>query len=127
MYQSLIWLAVLLDEARRLAAPRDPQDMKRLPDPLVDRVGGNPELDRDFLRRQMLRDELQTVELAARQLRHAVRSLWFHILGANAPERGIRHPSHPFKRCLLPRRNARVSGNLRQNGRFGQGQRVIFR
>jgi hypothetical protein len=39
MYQSLIWLGVFGDDARRLRAAADSEDVKRLPDALVDRVG----------------------------------------------------------------------------------------
>jgi len=38
MYQSLIWPAVLGNEARRLAAALDAQDMERAANALVDRV-----------------------------------------------------------------------------------------
>lgn len=75
----------------------------------------------------MLCDELQALELTGSQLRHPVDNVRRTIFGTKTAKRGIRHPSYPFKLCHLPRRNARVSGNLRQNGRFGQGQRVIFR
>jgi len=51
MYQSLIWAAVLRDEPRRLGAPLDAENLQRLADSLVDRVGGNAQLARDFFGR----------------------------------------------------------------------------
>jgi len=41
--------------------------LERDPDALVDSMGGNAELDRNFLRRKMLIDEPQAVELPLRQ------------------------------------------------------------
>ena len=38
MYQSLIWSAVLRDEARRLGAALDAEDLERLADALIDGV-----------------------------------------------------------------------------------------
>jgi hypothetical protein len=63
MYQSLIWLLVLGDDARCLRAPLDAEDRQRLADALVDRMGRDVKLDRDFLGIQMLIDEQETVEL----------------------------------------------------------------
>jgi hypothetical protein len=48
MYQSLIWSAVLADDARRLRAPLDAKDSKGLADSLVDGMRGNLELGGDF-------------------------------------------------------------------------------
>jgi hypothetical protein len=127
MYQSLIWLTVLRDETRGLAPARNLQDVQGLANSLVHGVRRNSELDCDLLGRQMLRDELEAFELAAIQLRHAVSDHWLSLVWKIVPERGIRHPSFPFIRCLLPRPDGRVRGNLRQNGPIGQGQRVIFR
>jgi hypothetical protein len=39
MYQSLIWPAVLRDQARRLSAAGNAENLQRLADSLVDRVG----------------------------------------------------------------------------------------
>ena len=50
MYQPLIWLSVLGDETRRLAAPFDAQSMKRGANALVDRMRRNIERRRDLLR-----------------------------------------------------------------------------
>ena len=49
MYQSLIWLGMLSDDARGLSAPLDSESLKRLADALVDGVRRNPELSGDFL------------------------------------------------------------------------------
>ena len=50
MYQSLIWPAVLGDDARGLGAALDAEDLERLADPLIDGVRRNVELGRDLLR-----------------------------------------------------------------------------
>jgi hypothetical protein len=102
MYQSLIWFAVLRDETRGLAPPRNVQDVQGLADPLVHRVRRDSEFDRDFLGRQMLGDQLETLELAAIQLRHAVSDHGLSLVWKIVPERGIRHPSFPFKLCTAP-------------------------
>jgi hypothetical protein len=49
MYQSLIWPTVPRDEARRLGAPFNAEDLQRLADALVDGVRRNFELGRDLL------------------------------------------------------------------------------
>jgi hypothetical protein len=71
MYQSLIWSAVPRDEAGRLAAPLDAQDVQCLADALVDGVMRDIELGGDFLGGQMLVDELQALELTRTQPRDA--------------------------------------------------------
>lgn len=38
MYQSLIWAAVLRDQASGMRAPLDPEDLERSPDTLIDRM-----------------------------------------------------------------------------------------
>ena len=63
MYQPLIWAAVAGDEAGGLGPAFDPQDVERAADALVDGVGRDVELGRDFLGRQMLRDQPQAIEL----------------------------------------------------------------
>src|SRR5205085_235632 len=70
MYQSLIWGAVLRHQARGLGAAFDAENLQSLADTLVDGVRRNIELGRDFLRRQMLVNQPQTVELPGRQPRH---------------------------------------------------------
>ena len=64
MYQSLIFAAVLRDEARRLGAAFDAEDLQRLADALVDGVRRNPEPERDLLRAHVLVDEPQAVQLS---------------------------------------------------------------
>ena len=64
MYQSLIWAAVLGNEARRLAAALDAQDMERAANALVDRARRNSQLGRDLLRGVVRVDQPQAVELA---------------------------------------------------------------
>jgi hypothetical protein len=64
MYQTLIWPAVLRDEARSVRPPLDAEFMKRLANALVDCVGRNVELARNFLGRQMLVDQSKAIELA---------------------------------------------------------------
>jgi hypothetical protein len=57
MYQPLIWLRVVRDDAGGLLAPAYAEDVERLPDPLIDGMRRDVELGRDFLGRQMLVDE----------------------------------------------------------------------
>jgi hypothetical protein len=71
MYQSLIWVFVAGDDARRLRAPLDTEDAKRLPDPLIDSVRRDVELGRNLLRIEVLIDEQQAVELTGAELRYA--------------------------------------------------------
>jgi hypothetical protein len=63
MYQSLIWPAHLRHQACRLGAAVDPKNLESAPNPLIDRVRGNAELDGDFLGREMLVDEQQAIQL----------------------------------------------------------------
>jgi hypothetical protein len=63
MYQTLIFAAVVRDDARGLAAALDAEDMKRPADPLIHGVWRDIELRRDLFRRQMLVDESQAVQL----------------------------------------------------------------
>jgi hypothetical protein len=90
MYQALIWLAVERDQPRRLGAPLDAKDLESLANSLVDGVRRNVQFGRDFLRRQMLVDELQAIELAARQPRDALRNRSLRRAG-RSPARMIRH------------------------------------
>jgi hypothetical protein len=69
MYQSLIWAAVLRDDACGLATALDSKDMERAPDALIDSVRGDVELGRDLFRRPVLVDEEQTVELTSAEPR----------------------------------------------------------
>jgi len=98
MYQSLIWLGVVGHEPGRLRTASDAESLERLPDALVDGMRGDSQLDRNFLRRQMLSDEAQAIELPLCQPCHAIRGARFNIGGTIVPEHGIRHPSLPFKR-----------------------------
>ena len=67
MYQTLICGTVAGDDPRRLGAPRDTEDLERLADALVDGVRGDSKLAGDFLRREVLVDEEQAIELALAQ------------------------------------------------------------
>src|SRR3954447_1042449 len=91
MYQSLIWTAVLRDDARGLGAPLHTKRRERLANSLVDGMRRNSELRRDLFRREELVDKTQAIELAGRQPRdphsHQVRlSRAFRSIG------GLRHP-----------------------------------
>ncbi|HEX4801449.1 MAG TPA: hypothetical protein VFU91_09765 [Sphingomicrobium sp.] len=55
------------NDAGRLLAGVDTENLQRLPHALVDGVRRNPELRRDFLRAQMLIDETKAVELSGSQ------------------------------------------------------------
>jgi hypothetical protein len=72
MYQSLIWAAVLGDDARGLGASFDAKDSKGLANALVDRVRRDVKLGCDFLGGQKLVDEAKAVELAGRKPRDAL-------------------------------------------------------
>ena len=72
MYQSLIWFLVMRDDARGLGSPFDSKDCEGLPDALVDGVRRDVELGRDFLRRKVLVDEQEAVELSRAQPRDAL-------------------------------------------------------
>jgi hypothetical protein len=72
MYQTLIWAAVLGDQACSLVAPGNTKNPKGLADPLIDGVGRDLELCRDFLRRQELVDEPQAVDLARGKPGHSL-------------------------------------------------------
>ena len=63
MYQTLIWPAVLGDQARRLRAALDAKDLQRLADALVDGVRRNVELGGDFLGAEVLVDKPEAIEL----------------------------------------------------------------
>jgi hypothetical protein len=71
MYQSLIWAAVLCDDACCLAAALYSKDVESAADALVDGVRRDVELGRDLFRRQVLVDEEQTVELTSAEPRDA--------------------------------------------------------
>jgi hypothetical protein len=71
MYQSLIWAAVLGNDACGLASALYSKDMESAPNALIDGVRGDVELGRDLLRRQMFVDEQQTVELTSAEPRDA--------------------------------------------------------
>jgi hypothetical protein len=64
MYQSLILRGMLGNEPSRLRTPLNAEDLKRLPNSLVDRMRRDPKLGSDFLRAHMLIDETEAVELA---------------------------------------------------------------
>ena len=64
MYQSLIWPELLGHQPGRLRAALDAEKVKGATDALVDSMRRDAELDGDFLRRQMLVDEPQAIELA---------------------------------------------------------------
>jgi len=70
MYQSLIWVGILGDDARRLRSASHAEDLERQPNALVDRMRRDAELGRDFLGTQVLADEPQTIELALAQPRN---------------------------------------------------------
>jgi hypothetical protein len=87
MYQTLIWPAVLGYDARSLGAALNAEDMKCLPDALIDRVGRNSELGGNFLGAQMLVDEPQAIELTRRQPIHAVRHRAISVVRRRLPSR----------------------------------------
>jgi hypothetical protein len=91
MYQSLIWAAVLPDDARRLVAPLDAEDVKRLADPLVYGVRRDVEGGGNFLGRQVFVDEPQAVELPGAQ---ACDALSHDIIPSSEVVRSLRGGNH---------------------------------
>src|SRR5438128_1970571 len=69
MYQPLIFPAVAGDDAGGLAAALDSQRVNGAADALVDGMRRDAELGGDLLRRQMLVDEAQAIELSRRESR----------------------------------------------------------
>ncbi|MFL6735715.1 MAG: hypothetical protein ACJ8F4_01480 [Sphingomonas sp.] len=55
-----------------LRAPLDSKDRERLPNPLVNRVGRDPELGGDLLRVEVLVDETEAVKLTAAEARDSL-------------------------------------------------------
>ena len=120
MYQTLIWPAVLRDEAGGLGAPFDTKRVQRLADALVDRMGRNFELGRDLFRRQMLVDEPQAIELAVGETRDPPAHL---VLDRTGSVQRLWHAriilqsqSHPARHRGLPEQ--RVSSCLSHLARF---------
>ena len=71
MYQSLIRAAVLSNDPSRLCTPFDAERLQGLTYALIDRMRRDVELDRNFLRRKMLIDKAQAIELPRGQARNA--------------------------------------------------------
>ena len=93
MYQTLIWSAVVGDEAGGLGPALDSQDVERAADALVDGVRGNVQFAGDFLGRQMLVDEAQAIKLAGAQPRNAARDLCLHFGRIIRFRHSVAHPS----------------------------------
>ena len=72
MYQTLIRAAVLSDEPGGLGAAFDTKGLQRVADTLVDGMRRNVEFDRNFLRREVLVDEPQAIELTGGQASDAL-------------------------------------------------------
>jgi hypothetical protein len=126
MYQSLIWAAVLRHDARSLGPALHAEDLKGLADALIDRVGRDVKLDRDFLGRQMLVDEPQAVELPRTQPSDACG----HIIprGALVLFCGVRHAFFlPPRNELSPPQQTALSSPIvhlwhpRENRQFFSG------
>jgi hypothetical protein len=91
MYQTLIWIAGLRDETGGLRPPVDPEDLESAADSLIDGMRRNSEADRDLLRRQMLVDKQQAIELASAEPSDALGD--FALQFMVVLRCGIRHPS----------------------------------
>jgi hypothetical protein len=98
MYQSLIWSAVLRDDAGRLRPPLDAENLKRLSDPLIHRVRRDPELGRDLLRAQMLVDESKAIQLPRRQSGNSARHRIVRSMRRCVPIM-VRHGVRFFQGC----------------------------
>src|SRR4029077_20711117 len=107
MYQTLIWPAVLRDEAGSLGSPLNGERVQGLANALIDRVVRDVEFGRDFFGRQMLVAQAQAIELPIREPRDTRSD---HILRRLRPLiRGLRHAwiilqssSHPASHGGLP-------------------------
>jgi hypothetical protein len=62
----------LHNHARGLGAALDAEDVERAAYPLIDRMRGDAELDGNLLRREMLVDEQQGIELSLTEPRDAL-------------------------------------------------------
>jgi hypothetical protein len=110
MYQSLIWVLVLGDDARRLGASLDAENRQGLANSLIDGVRRYVEFARDFLRTEVLVDEQQTIELTGTEpgdtLGHQIART--RIIGlARRVMRSVRivqDNTHPAKHAVLPSR-----------------------
>jgi hypothetical protein len=114
MYQPLIWLAVLRDDAGGMLPPRNAEHVQCLADTLIHGVRRDSELDRNLLGGEMLVDEAQAIELPLTQPCHAFRNVWLDFRW-EFPGRKIRHSSF-LSSSFLPRVPPRVSGYLSQIG-----------
>src|SRR5687768_5657164 len=93
MYQTLIWPAVLGDEARGLGPALDSEDMERAADALVDGMRRDVELGRNLFRGQMLVDQPQAIELAGAQPRDAARHQRIDLCRILRSRCRVGHPS----------------------------------
>jgi hypothetical protein len=110
MYQSLIWRAVLSNDARRMGAPLDAQRPQRLPDPLIDGMRRNLQLGRNLLGTEVQVDEPQAVQLAGRKLGHPRRHLLRSVRALGLTRVLVRSVrvfqcnTHPAQHAALPSR-----------------------
>jgi hypothetical protein len=93
MYQTLIWPAVAGDDAGGLGPALDAEDVKRATDALVDCVRGDLQLGRDFLRRQMLVDEAEAIQLTRAQPSNTVCDLRVRFRRIVRFRHSVAHPS----------------------------------
>jgi hypothetical protein len=106
MYQTLIWAAVLGNDARRLAPALDAEDVERAADALVDGVRRDMKFGRDFLGRKMLVDQPQAIELARAEPRNAARNQRFNLCGILRSRCGVGHQASPKRNSARPRNAA---------------------
>ena len=66
------------DDARSLRAPFDAERLQGKADALIDGMRRDLELGRDFLRRKMLVDEQQAIELTLRELCNSPSQFFVH-------------------------------------------------
>jgi hypothetical protein len=114
MYQPLIWVRVVRNDASRLLPAAHSQDVERLADALIHRVRGDVELGRDFLRRQMLVDQPQAVELpgtqARDQLSHGIlpSALVRFVRGGNHAGIILQRKNNPPQHCRYSEQRVQV-------------------
>jgi hypothetical protein len=90
MYQPLIWVLSLRDDAGRLGTALDSKGCDGLANSLIDGVGRDPELGGNLFRAEMLIDQTQAIELAGTQPRYPLGHCVL-IIGSLESAGGLRH------------------------------------
>ena len=119
MYQSLIWLVMLRNDAGGMRAPFDAERLQGETNALIDSMRRDVELGRDFFRIEMLVDEQKAVELALRELCDPRSQFFVHIARIVGPRRHI-HEHISEQTVPNTAGKTRVRNNLRRFGSIEQ-------